>query len=144
MSASQSAAPVARTVVKCKALHTSQAPLNHAIAADRLVYTSGNLGLDRDGKLVTGGIRAETEQAMKNLGEVLKASGSGFDRVVKVTILLADIADWPTVNEIYKKFFAESIHYPARTAYQAGALPMGARVEIEAVAVRGNVTQANL
>jgi len=137
-------APVVRAVVKSDALHTSQAPLNHAIVADRLVYTSGNLGMSRDGKLVSGGIAAETEQAMKNLGETLRAAGSGFDRVVKVTILLADIADWPAVNEVYKKFFAEPKHYPARTAYQAGALPLGGRVEIEAVAIRGAVIQANL
>jgi len=135
---------VVRTVVKAKTLFQSTAPYNQAIVADRLIYTAGCVGVGPDGKLAPGGITAETEQAMKNIGEILKAANSGFDRLVKVTILLADIADWPTVNDVYKQFFTESNHYPARTAYQAGALPMNARIEIEAVAIQGKVTQANL
>jgi len=135
--------PVVRTVIKAPGLFTSSAPYNQAIVADRLIYTAGCLGMDGDGKLVPGGIKAETEQAMKNIGEILKAAGSGFDRVVKVTILLADIADWPAVNDVYKTFFAESSHYPARTAYQAGAIPLNGRIEIEAVAIQGKVTQGS-
>jgi len=131
---------IVRTVIKSDALYSAaEAPINQAIVADRLIYTAGNLGLNREGKLVAGGIKAETEQAMKNIEETLKAAGSGFDRVVKITILLADIADWPGVNEIYKTFFKEQAHYPARTAYQVGALPRGGRVEIEAVAIQGKM-----
>jgi len=144
---SSSDAPVVRTVVNTDAIHKPKAPYNQAVVADRLVFVSGCVGLDRDGKLVPGGIKAETEQAMKNVGEILKAAGSGFDRLVKVTVLLADIADWPVSNDVYKQFFVDSNHYPARTAYQAAALPLNCRIEIEAMAIRGEIThgsQANL
>jgi len=76
---------------------------------------------------------------LKNLGAVLKASNSGFDKVVKVTVLMGDIADWPIVNDIYKSYFTDPSKYPARTAFQAGKLPVGARIEIEAVAICGEV-----
>jgi len=144
MSASQSEA-VVRTVVRPEGVAASSAPISPGIVAGRMVYTSGNLGLDPStGKLVPGGIKAEAAQALKNLGEVLKAAGSNFNQVVKVTVLLADIADWPTVNEVYKQYFTDSEHYPARTAYQAGALPMGGRIEIEAVGIIGKVVDGKL
>jgi len=134
--------PVVRTIVRAPGVAAPQAPYSHAVIADRLIFTAGNVGLDpTTNKLVAGGIKAETEQALTNIGAILTAAGSSYDKVVKVTILLADIADWPTVNEIYKQYFKSDTIYPARTAYQAGALPLGSRVEIEAVAITGPVVE---
>jgi len=128
-----------RTVVRLSGA-PPVAPYNPGVIAGNLLYTAGCVGIDYEvNKLVPGGIEPETKQAMANLGAILKAGGSDFDKLVKVTVLLADIADWPKVNEIYKTYFRDSIYYPSRTAYQAGALPMGARIEIEAVAIVGEV-----
>jgi len=133
-------APAVRTIIRTSEAPTPQAPYNQAVVVDKLVFCAGCVGIDKDtGKLVPGGIRAETEQTLKNLGAVLKAANSGFDRIVKATILLADIADWPAVNDIYKSHFPDSTKYPARTAYQAGKLPVGAAIEIEAIAISGEV-----
>jgi len=130
-----------RTVVRTDAVPRGLAPYNQAVIVDKLVYTAGCVGLDvKTGALAPGGIKPETEQALQNLGAILDAAGSSFENVVKVTILLADIADWPTVNELYVKYFTNPDYYPARTAYQAGALPLGARIEIEAVGMIGKVT----
>jgi len=142
MASSDNQVPVVRTIVRSEAVTAPQAPYSHAVIADRLIFTAGNVGLDPiTHKLVPGGIKAETEQALKNIGHILSAAGSGFDNVVKVTILLADIADWPTVNEIYKQYFKSETIYPARTAYQAAALPLGSRIEIEAIAIQGKVVE---
>ncbi|PNJ43904.1 RIDA isoform 4, partial [Pongo abelii] len=83
-----------------------------------------------------------TLQALKNMGEILKAAGCDFTNVVKTTVLLADINDFNTVNEIYKQYFKSN--FPARAAYQVAALPKGSRIEIEAVAVQGPLTTASL
>uniref|UniRef100_A0A1D5R7M5 2-iminobutanoate/2-iminopropanoate deaminase n=1 Tax=Macaca mulatta TaxID=9544 RepID=A0A1D5R7M5_MACMU len=83
-----------------------------------------------------------TLQALKNMGEILKAAGCDFTNVVKTTVLLADINDFNTVNEIYKQYFKSN--FPARAAYQVVALSKGSRVEIEAVAVQGPLTTASL
>uniref|UniRef100_A0A2K5X9N2 2-iminobutanoate/2-iminopropanoate deaminase n=1 Tax=Mandrillus leucophaeus TaxID=9568 RepID=A0A2K5X9N2_MANLE len=80
--------------------------------------------------------------ALKNMGEILKAAGCDFTNVVKTTVLLADINDFNTVNEIYKQYFKGN--FPARAAYQVAALPKGSRIEIEAVAVQGPLTTASL
>ncbi|XP_065375540.1 2-iminobutanoate/2-iminopropanoate deaminase isoform X2 [Macaca fascicularis] len=81
-------------------------------------------------------------KALKNMGEILKAAGCDFTNVVKTTVLLADINDFNTVNEIYKQYFKSN--FPARAAYQVAALPKGSRIEIEAVAVQGPLTTASL
>jgi 2-iminobutanoate/2-iminopropanoate deaminase len=83
---------------------------------------------------VPGGIEAETERVLKNLAAVLDAAGCSFADVVKTTCFLADIADFATFNAIYARFFPDPP--PARSTFQVGALPKGARVEIEAIAVR--------
>jgi 2-iminobutanoate/2-iminopropanoate deaminase len=99
---------------------------------DRFVYTAGQVGLDpRTGKLVEGGLEAETRQALANLAAILEAAGSGLDRVIKTTVFLADMRDFPAMNAIYAEAFRE--HRPARSTVQAAALPLGARVEIDAV-----------
>lgn len=102
----------------------------------RLVVTAGQLGLDpATGALVPGGLEAECRQALENLRAVLEAGGSGLDRVVKTTVFLADMQDFAAMNAIYATCFRAP--YPARSAFQVAALPKGARVEIEALAIAG-------
>ena len=107
-------------------------PYSQAMVIDRFVYTAGQVGLDpRTGKLVEGGLEAETRQALANLAAILEAAGAGLDRVIKTTVFLADMRDFPAMNAIYADAFRE--HRPARSTVQAAALPLGARVEIDAV-----------
>jgi 2-iminobutanoate/2-iminopropanoate deaminase len=101
----------------------------------RLVYASGQLGLDpKKGDLVTGGVAAETKQALANLEAVLAASGATLGDVVKTTVFLVDMADFDAMNKVYGQAFAEP--FPARSTVAVAGLPKGARVEIEVVAVR--------
>lgn len=108
---------------------------SQAIRAGDLVFTAGQLGTDPATGDLADGITAQAEQALRNLGAILDAAGSGLDRLVKVTVFLADIEDWPALNEVYGQFVPEP--YPARSAFAVGALPRGARVEIEGVGVVG-------
>ncbi|MBC7187324.1 MAG: RidA family protein [Calditrichaeota bacterium] len=112
-------------------------PYSHAvISSGELVYTAGQLGIDpATGELVGAGIEEQTRQALTNLAAVLRAAGSGLDKVVKTTVFLADMNDFAAMNEVYGKFFTTDP--PARSAVQVARLPKGARVEIEAVATRG-------
>jgi 2-iminobutanoate/2-iminopropanoate deaminase len=100
----------------------------------RLVFLSGQIPLDpRTGELVTGDISVQTERVMENLGAVLRAASLGFQDVVRCTIYLVDLAEFTTVNGVYGRYFPASP--PARATVQVAALPRGARVEIDAVAV---------
>lgn len=118
-------------------------PYSQAVLVDRTIYISGQVGRDpASGQLVPGGVVEETKQAFNNIGEVLKAADCDFTNVVKATVLLADINDFGAVNEVFQRYFKSN--FPARAAYQVSALPMGARVEIEAVAVKGPLTTASL
>ena len=123
-----------------KAVTTDRAPkaigpYSQAVAQGELVFLSGQIGLDpASGALVPGGITAETEQVLTNLAAVLAAAGLGFEHVVRTTIYLVDLADFATVNDIYGRYVREP--YPARATVGVAALPRGARVEIDAIAVR--------
>ena len=97
------------------------------------IATSGQIGLGEDGKLVGGGFGPELEQTLRNLGRVLAEAGVAREQVIKVNVYLADIADWSALNGPYAAFFGASL--PARTAFATSALPLGARVEIEAWAI---------
>ncbi len=110
-------------------------PYSQAIeTAARTIYCSGQIPLDpATGELVPGGLEAQTPRALETLGAVLEAAGAGFQHVVKTTVFLVDLADFPKMNEIYGQAFTR--HPPARSTVQVAALPRGARVEIEAVAV---------
>jgi 2-iminobutanoate/2-iminopropanoate deaminase len=109
-------------------------PYSVAIRTGNLVFTSGQLGLDpKSGNIVTGGIEAETRQALTNIRNVLVDSGSSLDAVVKTTVFLKDIADFPIMNSVYGEFFPE--FPPARSTVQVAALPKSGCVEIEAVAI---------
>ena len=104
--------------------------------ASEFLFLSGQIGLDpQTGELVAGDIEVQTERVLKNLEGVLRAAGSSLDQVVKTTIYLTDMEEFPRVNKIYGKFFGES--FPARATVGVSSLPKGARVEVEALAVVG-------
>jgi reactive intermediate/imine deaminase len=110
-------------------------PYNQAVRAGGWLWCSGQIALDpASGALVgAGDVVAETRQALRNLQAVLREAGIGPDRVVRTTVYLADLADFATVNGIYAEVFGGAVA-PARACVQVAALPMGARVEIDAVA----------
>jgi 2-iminobutanoate/2-iminopropanoate deaminase len=109
-------------------------PYSAAVSTGHLVFTAGQLGIDPvTGKMVEGGIQAQTRQALTNLKAILEAAGSGLENVIKTTVFLKDIGEFALMNEVYGSFFTEN--FPARSAFQVGALPLGASVEIEAVAL---------
>lgn len=111
-------------------------PYSQAVVAQGLVFCSGQIALRPGGQVLVGRTAAEqAAQVMENLGVVLKAAGSGLDRVVKTTIYLLDLADFAAVNEVYGGFFAKDP--PARATVQVSGLPKGALVEIDAVATVG-------
>jgi 2-iminobutanoate/2-iminopropanoate deaminase len=110
-------------------------PYSQAVEHAKMVFLSGQIPLDpRSGKLVEGNIQAQTVRVLDNLAAVLKAAGCTFADVVKTTIYLVDLADFQVVNETYGKRFAGV--FPARATVQVAALPRGARVEIDAIAVK--------
>lgn len=126
--------PPARKVVATENAPAAVGPYSQAIRAGDFIFTAGQLGLDPGtGKLVEGGVEAQTRQALTNLRAVLEAGGSSLDRVAKVTVFLQDINDFKAVNGVYAQFFTQDP--PARSAVQVAALPLGGLVEIEAVAV---------
>ncbi len=124
-----------------KALSTEKAPAaigpySQAIEANGFVYASGQLPIDpATGAFPEGGIKEQTRQSLLNAQAILQSAGLDLCNVVKTTVLLADIADFGEMNEVYSQFFSQP--YPARSAFAVKALPKGALVEIEMVAARG-------
>lgn len=109
-------------------------PFSEAVRAGNTVYLSGQVGVSPGtDKLVPGGIREEARQTLENVRTSLQAHGLEMNQVVKCTVMLADIAEWATFNEVYKTFFKSP--YPARSAFGASGLALGARVELECIAV---------
>ena len=112
-------------------------PYSQGVRAGDLLYVSGQVPIDpKTGAVVEGGIQAQAHQVFKNLKAILEEAGMSFDNVVKTTVLLADMGDFATVNEIYAQYFNGAI-LPARAAFQVAALPKAAMVEIELVAYQG-------
>jgi 2-iminobutanoate/2-iminopropanoate deaminase len=110
-------------------------PYSQAVKAGGFVFASGQIALDpATGKLIEGDIAAQTERVLKNLTAVLAAAGSGIDRVVKTTVFLKNLADFPAMNEAYAKVFANAP--PARSTVQVAGLPKDALVEIDVVALQ--------
>lgn len=124
-----------------KAINTTNAPAaigpySQAIESCGTVYVSGQLPIDpATGEFAQGGIQAEARQSLTNIKNILAEAGLTMQNVVKVTVLLADISNFAAVNGVYSEFFQAP--YPARSAFAVAALPKGANVEIEAIAVRG-------
>ena len=110
-------------------------PYSQAIRAGDLVFTAGQLGMDPASGELAPDIAGQAKRALRNLEAILTAAGSGLDRLVKVTVYLAEIGDWPAVNEVYAAILPEP--YPARSAFAVKDLPKSALVEIEAVATVG-------
>ena len=124
--------------MKKKIVHTDHAPAavgpySQAVKIGELVYTAGQIPLDpATGKIVEGDVRVQTERSLQNLQAVLEAAGSSLKNVVKTTVFLQDMGDFAAMNEVYGRYFDKKP--PARSAVQVAALPLGAQVEIEAVA----------
>ena len=111
-------------------------PFSEAVRVGNTLYLSGMVGIKPGTtKLVSGGIKAESHQTMKNIRLMLEAHGASMRDVVKCTVMLADISDWRTFNQVYKTYFKD--RYPARSALGANGLALGARIEVECLAVIG-------
>lgn len=111
-------------------------PFSSAVRAGNLLFVSGQIGseiVDGAPKLVSGGVEAETRQVMENIKATLAKGGSSLDRVVKCSVMMADMAEWPKMNVIYATYFPGK--KPARAAWGANGLALGARVEIECTAL---------
>ena len=123
-----------KKVIISKKAPAALGPYSVAIQAGKFFFASGQLGLDpTTGNLVPGGIEAETRQSLTNLRNVLADSGLGLDSVVKTTVFLRDMADFPKMNAVYAEFFPEKP--PARSTVQVAALPKNGAIEIEVVAL---------
>jgi 2-iminobutanoate/2-iminopropanoate deaminase len=122
-----------KQVVHTPKVAPARVPLSQAIKVGDWVFASGQLGTDvRTGKLAEGGIVAETRHVCENLKAVLEAGGSSLEKIVKVTIYMADLAELMDMNRVFSEYFP--VDPPARTTFQCAALVGGARVEIEAIA----------
>jgi len=110
-------------------------PFSALVRVGPMLYLSGQLGTDSTGHLISGGIGPETAQALANIRALLEAHGSGLDRVIKCTAMLADMAEWGAMNQEYVRFFAA--HRPARSAFGTTGLALGARIELECTALAG-------
>jgi reactive intermediate/imine deaminase len=111
-------------------------PFSSAVRVDNTLYVSGNIGvMPGTMELAEGGIRGETRQTMENIKRTLETFGSSLDNVVKCTVFLADMAEWGTMNDVYRTYFENP---PARSALGASGLALDARVEIECIAVTGD------
>ncbi len=123
-----------RHVISTPDAPAAAGPYSQAIRAGDLVFTAGQLGLDpATGEFAADDVAGQAKRALANLAAILGAAGSGLDQLVKVTVYLAEIGDWPAVNEVYARVVPEP--FPARSAFAVKDLPKGARVEIEAVAM---------
>ncbi len=123
--------------MKKKVIQTEKAPkaigpYSQAIRTESFIYTAGQIGIDpTTGELISGAVEEQTRQALSNLRNVIEAAGSNMDNVVKTTVFLKDMADFPKMNAIYAEFFGENP--PARSTIAVAALPKGGLVEVEAV-----------
>ncbi|MBE2219930.1 MAG: RidA family protein [Anaerolineae bacterium] len=124
---------MSKKIISTKDAPGAVGPYSQAVVTGNMVFTAGQIALDpATGKLLADDITIQTEQVLKNLTAVLTAAGSSLENVVKCTVFLKDMGEFAAMNAVYGKFFSENP--PARSAVQAAALPLGARVEIEAIA----------
>jgi 2-iminobutanoate/2-iminopropanoate deaminase len=124
-----------RTIIATSQAPAAVGPYSQGVQCGDLVYTAGQIPLDpATGQLVAGGIEDQTRQVLKNLQAILAAAGCSMADVVKTTVFIMDMADFKAMNGVYAEFFPDAP--PARSTVQVAGLPLGARIEIEAVAVR--------
>jgi 2-iminobutanoate/2-iminopropanoate deaminase len=123
-----------KTIISTERAPKAIGPYSQAIRTENLVFTAGQVGLDpATMELVEGGIGPQTRQVLTNLRYVLESADSGLNFVVKTTVFLKDMSDFPSMNSVYGEFFPEN--QPARSTVQVAALPKGALVEIECIAL---------
>jgi 2-iminobutanoate/2-iminopropanoate deaminase len=123
-----------RQAVSTPAAPQAVGPYSQAIRAGSLLFVSGQIPIDpATGQVIAGDAAAQTRRVMENIGEILRAAGSSFDQVVRTTVYLADIAEFPAMNEVYGQYF--SAPAPARSTIQAARLPRDAKLEIDVIAV---------
>src|SRR5437879_11398867 len=123
-----------KKIISTKEAPAAVGPYSQAVRVGSTIYCAGQIPLDpKSGQIVPGDVGAQTRRVLENIAAVLKAEGLSFQNIVKTTIFLTDLADFQTVNEIYASYFKQAP--PARSTVQVPALPKGARIEIEAVAV---------
>lgn len=121
--------------ITCSDVPAAIGPYSQAIEAGNAVYVSGQLPIDpTTGRFPGEDVSAQTRQSLANIRAILTEAGLGMEHVVKTTVFLADMGDFAAMNQVYAEFFAPP--YPARAAFQVAALPKGARVEIECVAIK--------
>jgi 2-iminobutanoate/2-iminopropanoate deaminase len=124
------------SVVSTQSAPQAIGPYSQAIRAGQFLFVSGQIPVDpATGELVQGSIGDQARRALQNVGEILKAGGASFQQVVRATVYLADLADFPAMNEVYASFF--TVLQPARSTVQAARLPKDARIEIDVVAFLG-------
>ena len=126
------AASTAQAQVEFRPAPNALGPFSEAVRVGNLLYLSGMLGTDSTGQIVAGGIKAETKQVLENVKTALKRNGLDMDRVVKCTVFLADIAEWPAMNEVYVTYFPTN--RPARSAFGGVQLVRNGRLELECIA----------
>ena len=125
-----------------KIIHTYSAPgavgtYNQAVQAHGFIYTSGQVGLvPATGELIDGGTKAEAIQVLKNIRAILEAAGSSLSDIMKLTVYIVDISEFSQINGAFQEFFG-NIDFPARSTVEVSALPIGARIEIDCVALAG-------
>jgi 2-iminobutanoate/2-iminopropanoate deaminase len=124
-----------KKVISTKNAPQAAGPYSQAVWANDLLFVSGQIPLDpQTGKFVSDDVKEQTKQVFQNIGAILQEAGLNYEDIVKATVYLTDMADFAAVNEVYASFFKQD--FPARAAFQVTKLPLGAKVEIEAVAVK--------
>ncbi|MDE2221775.1 MAG: RidA family protein [Candidatus Omnitrophica bacterium] len=124
---------MSKTIIKTDKAALPVGPYNQAVAVGNLIYTAGQIPLDKQGHMVAGGVKEQTEQVIQNLIAVLGQAGSSLDKVVKSTVFLKDLNDFAGMNEVYGKYFKNETA-PARSTLQVARIPKDSLVEIEVVA----------
>ncbi|RBW67636.1 RidA family protein [Bacillus taeanensis] len=121
-----------------KAVHTNKAPqaigpYSQGIIVNNLFYSSGQIPLTAEGDLIEGDVVEQTHQVFKNIQAVLEEAGASLDTVVKTTVFIKDMNDFPVINEVYSSYFAE--HKPARSCVEVARLPKDVKIEMEVIAL---------
>ena len=124
---------MSKAVIHTQAAPAAIGPYSQAIQAGNMLFASGQLGINPATGELASGVEAQTHQAMRNVGEILKQADMAYDNIVKTTIFVNDLNDFATVNAIYQRYFEGN--YPARSCVQVAALPKNAFVEIECIAI---------
>jgi len=123
-----------KRIISTRKAPAAVGPYSQAVRLGHLVFTAGQVALDPGtGKIEAATIEEQTDRALRNVAAVLEAAGSGLDKVIKVTVFMTDLGQFAAMNEVYARHFP--VDPPARSAVQVAALPLGARIEIEAVAL---------